>query len=78
MKDNNTFYIPGNKGSLCPFNGKTKGTECRCDNCDFALCCLADNAACLTCTYPNCDYVQHLFSEKKSIYMCSQKKKPTK
>lgn len=36
------LYRPSWHGEKCPSNGKNKGIECRCDECDFFLECFPD------------------------------------
>ena len=56
MEHGDAELWPGRRGERCPGNGKTKGIECLCDECDFMLCCLDthDDAECINCTTPNC------------------------
>jgi hypothetical protein len=51
------YLIPGNKGKNCYFNGEHKNRngiliECRCDECNYMLCCLTDE--CKSCKIKKC------------------------
>ncbi len=51
-----TVLIPGNRGWDCPGNGLHPGAECCCDECDYFLCCMEEQApdcgACATKLVP--------------------------
>lgn len=51
------YYICGNNGKNCPFNGEHKDRngiliECRCDECNYMICCL--DGQCKKCKDKNC------------------------
>lgn len=54
-----TILVPGNRGRDCPGNGRHKGIECCCDECDYLLCCIDDHSEerCLTCKDMSCPRV---------------------
>ena len=68
-----TELIPGNQGKDCPGNGLSKENLCCCDECDYMLCCLADQTEeqCILCTDQDCP--RSVYNRKgngNSVYKC--------
>lgn len=51
-----TVITPENLGADCLGNGKHKGVECCCDECDYMMCCMENHNTeeCLICKDKNC------------------------
>ena len=60
------ILTPGNKGKECMGNGRVKGVECCCDECDYLMCCLDthDPVDCIACDDKKCPCSQCCVGER--------------